>query len=84
MLVDIWPWTIKFRVIFLYERWLAVFNAKNDAADVPWKERQKHQSVHQIRQTIHQKHQKIRQKRQSVCGVIGASHMNLYERINDV
>ena len=84
MLVDIWPWANKFRVIFLYERWLAVFKAKNDAADVPWKERQKRQSVHQIRQTIHQKHQKIRQKHQSVCGVIGASHMNLYERINDV
>ena len=78
-----WPWTNKFRVIF-FEKLIAVFNAKNDAADVPWKERQKRQSVHQIRQTIHQKHQKIRQKRQSVCGVIGASHMNLYERINDV
>ena len=84
MLVDIWPWAIKFRVIFLYERWLAVFNAKNDADDVPWKERQKHQSVRQIRQSVHQKHQTIRQKRQSVCGEIGASHTKLYERINDV
>ena len=68
----------------LFENSIAVFNAKNDAADVPWKERQKHQSVHQIRQSVHQKHQTLRQKRQSVCGEIGASHTNLYERINDV
>ena len=69
---------------FLYEKSIAVFNAKNDAAEVPWKERQKHQSVRQIRQSVHQKHQTLRQKRQSVCGEIGASHTNLYERINDV
>ena len=78
-----WPWANKFRVIF-FENSIAVFNAKNDAAEVPWKERQKHQSVRQIRQSVHQKHQTLRQKRQSVCGEIGASHTNLYERINDV
>ena len=69
---------------FLYEKSIAVFNAKDDAVDVPWKERQKRQNVRQLRQRVHQKHQTIRQKHQSVCGEIGASHTNLYERINDV